>query len=76
LPSRIDVHTEIDRDHVGAGEVGRVGNNSTCIVVRAVGHDGQIVKAWRFSPSERDAAFQLFAAQERELVRNRQSKFL
>jgi hypothetical protein len=74
--NRIDIHTETDRDHVGTGEVGRVGNNSTCIVVRAVACDGQVIKAWRFNPSERDQAFQFFNGKERELVQNRQSKLL
>ena len=68
--------TETDCDHVGAGEVGRVGKTAPCIVVRAVGANDQTLRAWRFEASEQRRAYEFATKQQAVLTENRQTRLL
>jgi hypothetical protein len=75
--ARVEIITDIDRDHVGESAVGRVGNNREVDVVRVIGLDGSVLLAEQFtSPATgkyAPGAVRLFQELSRALDRNRQS---
>lgn len=76
LCSHYQCDVEIDADHVGLESVGCLGNNSSCLVVRAMSHAGEPLRAWRYEASEARAAWLFRDAQERELRANQQQRLL
>jgi hypothetical protein len=70
LVGRVLWRATVDRDHVGAAEVGRFGNNADCWVVEILGRDGATLWGERCESAE--AATTLAALMTARIEANRQ----
>jgi hypothetical protein len=70
LVGRVLWRATVDRDHVGAAEVGRFGNNAACWVVEILGRDGATLWGERCDSAE--GAATLAATMATRIEANRQ----